>query len=579
MWEVLVSDLAPYIPPSDEDLRRLIRFSVDDGRIWLAGQRMLLIHAAALAALRRELIMSLGARYTRQYFMRVGFTAGHSDAALAKTVRHDSSFFEKFMVGPQLHMLEGAVRVRILSFTADEVSGRFYAEVRWDHSWEAEMHRRDFGLSEEPVCWMLLGYASGYTSAFMGRRILYRETACVGCGHDFCHIIGKPLEEWNDEQEDGAILFDRTYAPPQVSIPPRVQTARPDPPSELIGRSPAFRAALEKLHAVAPTRVTVLLTGETGVGKERFARLLHKLSPRAENAFVAINCAAIPFDLIEAELFGVERGAYTGAHTSRPGRFELAHGGTLFLDEIGDLPLPAQAKLLRVLQESKIERLGGGRCRKVDVRIVAATNRNLEEAVREGRFRADLFYRLNVVPIHIPPLRERGEDIQALAFALLQRFATLHDRPVPTLTDRACHALLHYDWPGNVRELENLIERLVITTPAGMAIDASDLFPNLAFSRDGAIVTSHGLLSSEGSNKPSSSLVDELIANGLTLETLERKLIEEAIQRARGNLSAAARLLGLTRPQLSYRWEKKYAKRKEKSYSSRRNPSSSMTEA
>lgn len=557
-----MSDLAPYTPPSDEDLRRLIRFSVDDGRIWLAGQRMLLVHAAALAALRRELIASLGTRYARQYFMRVGFTAGRSDAALAKTVRHDASFFEKFMVGPQLHMLEGAVRVRILSFAADEISGRFYTEVRWDHSWEAEMHRRDFGLSSEPVCWMLLGYASGYTSAFMGRRILYRETACVGCGHDFCHIVGKPLEEWGkEEKEDGAILFDRAYIPPQVTLPSNVRATTPSAPPELIGRSPAFRAALELLRTVAPTRATVLLTGETGVGKERFARLLHKLSPRAENAFIAVNCAAIPFDLIEAELFGVERGAYPGAHTSRSGRFELAHGGTLFLDEIGELPLPAQAKLLRVLQESEIERLGGGRCRKIDVRIVAATNRDLEEAVREGRFRADLFYRLNVVPIHIPPLRERGEDIQALALTLLQRFASLHNRPVPSLTDRAYHALLHYDWPGNVRELENLIERLVITTPDGMAIDAGDLFPDLELSENGAVVTSHGLLSSEDSKTPSSSLMDELIASGLTLEALERKLIEEAVQRARGNLSAAARLLGLTRPQLSYRWERKYAKR------------------
>ncbi|MBX5454293.1 MAG: sigma 54-interacting transcriptional regulator [Acidobacteriia bacterium] len=557
-----MSDLAPYTPPSDEDLRRLIRFSVDDGRIWLAGQRMLLVHAAALAALRRELIASLGTRYARQYFMRVGFTAGRSDAALAKTVRHDASFFEKFMVGPQLHMLEGAVRVRILSFAADEISGRFYTEVRWDHSWEAEMHRRDFGLSSEPVCWMLLGYASGYTSAFMGRRILYRETACVGCGHDFCHIVGKPLEEWGkEEEEDGAILFDRAYIPPQVTLPSNVRATTPSAPPELIGRSPAFRAALELLRTVAPTRATVLLTGETGVGKERFARLLHKLSPRAENAFIAVNCAAIPFDLIEAELFGVERGAYTGAHTSRSGRFELAHGGTLFLDEIGELPLPAQAKQLRVLQESEIERLGGGRCRKIDVRIVAATNRDLEEAVREGRFRADLFYRLNVVPIHTPPLRERGEDIQALALTLLQRFANLHNRPVPSLTDRAYHALLHYDWPGNVRELENLIERLVITTPDGMAIDAGDLFPDLELSENGAVVTSHGLLSSEDSKTPSSSLMDELIASGLTLEALERKLIEEAVQRARGNLSAAARLLGLTRPQLSYRWERKYAKR------------------
>lgn len=557
-----MNEIAPHTPPSDEDLRRLIRFSVADGRIWLAGQRMLLIHAAALAALRRELIKSLGPAYARAYFMRVGFTAGRSDAALARTVRHEASFFEKFMVGPQLHMLEGAVQVRILSFSADEVSGRFFADVRWDHSWEAEMHRRDFGLSPTPACWMLLGYASGYTSAFMGRRILYREIACAGCGDDHCRIVGKPLEEWEGgDAEDGTILFEESLFPScppcggekSASVPP------PAPPPELIGHSRAFRAAYDLLRATAPTRATVLLSGETGVGKERFARALHALSPRASGPFVAVNCAALPHELIESELFGAERGAYTGAHASRPGRFEMADGGTLFLDEIGELPLPAQAKLLRVLQEREVERLGGRGGRKVDVRIVAATNRDLEGAVREGRFRADLFYRINVVPIRIPPLRERREDIEPLTKALLERFARFHARPVPTLTDRAYHALLQHDWPGNVRELENLIERLVITTPEGRAIDACDLFPHLVLDQKGAVLTEQGLLTSD-TEHPAPSLLDEMLGRGLTLEGLERTLIEEAIRRARGNLSAAARLLGLSRPQLSYRWERKYAK-------------------
>jgi DNA-binding NtrC family response regulator len=561
-----MNHIRPYTPPSDDDLRRLIRFSVEDGRIWLAGQRMLLVHAGALAALRRELIKSLGPAYARAYFMRVGFTAGRNDAALARTIRHDATFFEKFMVGPQLHMLEGAVQVRVLTFEADEVSGRFYTEVRWDHSWEAEMHRRDCGLSAIPTCWMLLGYASGYTSAFMGRRILYKETHCVGCGDDHCHIIGRPVEEWEDAGEDALILFEESWgdfcrpqsaAAPPPSLRPE-PPALPSPPPELIGHSRAFRAAFELLRTAAPTRATVLLTGETGVGKERFARALHALSPRASGPFVAVNCAALPSELVEAELFGAERGAYTGAHASRPGRFEAADGGTLFLDEIGEMPLPAQAKLLRVLQEGEVERLGGSRCRKVDVRIVAATNRDLEAAVREGRFRLDLFYRLNVLAIHIPPLRERREDIEPLTQALLARFAERHSRPVPLLTDRAYHALLTHDWPGNVRELENLLERIVITTPPGMAVDAPDLFPHRPRSGEGAVLTGEGRLGPAAGE--ARSLLDEILARGLDFEAVERELIAEAIARARGNLSAAARLLGLTRPQLSYRWERKHAR-------------------
>jgi transcriptional regulator with GAF, ATPase, and Fis domain len=208
--------------------------------------------------------------------------------------------------------------------------------------------------------------------------------------------------------------------------------------------------------------VSVLLTGETGVGKERFARALHTLSDRAGGPFVAVNCAALPAELIEAELFGVEKGAYTGAHATRAGRFERADGGTLFLDEVGDMPLPAQAKLLRVLQEGEVERLGAEQPRKVNVRLVAATNVDLEAAVAAGRFRRDLLYRLNVYPIAIPALRERTADIAPLAQHLLQRYAAQHHKRLLGFSDRAMAALQAHDWPGNVRELENLVERGVI---------------------------------------------------------------------------------------------------------------------
>jgi transcriptional regulator with GAF, ATPase, and Fis domain len=266
---------------------------------------------------------------------------------------------------------------------------------------------------------------------------------------------------------------------------------------------------------------------------------------------VAINCAALPAELIESELFGAEKGAYTGASALRVGRFERADGGTLMLDELGELPLPAQAKLLRVLQLGELDRLGGTQSRKINVRVVAATNIDLEVAVASGRFRRDLLYRLNVYPIRVPPLRERSDDIEPLAMHLLQRFAALHSKRVAGFSDRALDAMRRHAWPGNVRELENLIERGVILVSDGEPIDVDALFPGLPDT--GALtVTAVGTLEPP-SVAASDSLFDEVSRRGLTLDAMEQLLIKEAVARSGGNLAAAARALGLTRPQLSYR--------------------------
>jgi transcriptional regulator with GAF, ATPase, and Fis domain len=298
----------------------------------------------------------------------------------------------------------------------------------------------------------------------------------------------------------------------------------------------------------------VLLTGETGVGKERFARALHAMSPRANKPFVAVNCAALPAELIESELFGAERGAYTGAHAARIGRFERAHGGTLLLDELGELPLPAQAKLLRVLQEGEVERLGSNQTKKVDVRVIAATNIDLEQAVAQGRFRRDLLYRLNVYPICLPPLRERTDDIEPLAQNLLQRYAALHGKRMSGFSDLALSTMRQYAWPGNVRELENLVERGVILASQDGLVEAAMLFPGSAIT-PALTVNAAGALEQENQahHSNSSQLYDLLQHSGLSLEGLEATLIQEAVTRAKGNLAAAARALGLTRPQLSYR--------------------------
>ncbi len=234
---------------------------------------------------------------------------------------------------------------------------------------------------------------------------------------------------------------------------------------EIVGESPTLRSVLQQVETVAPTDSTVLIQGETGTGKELIARAIHNLSPRREHTFVKVNCAAIPSGLLESELFGHERGAFTGAIAQRIGRFELAHGGTIFLDEVGDIPLELQPKLLRVLQEQEFERLGSTRTIRVDVRLVAATNRDLAEMVAAHTFRSDLYYRLRVFPLVMPPLRERQEDIPALVRYFVQKYARRMNRAVETIPSEALDVLVHYDWPGNIRELENLIERAVIVSP------------------------------------------------------------------------------------------------------------------
>jgi formate hydrogenlyase transcriptional activator len=247
---------------------------------------------------------------------------------------------------------------------------------------------------------------------------------------------------------------------------------------EIVGESAGLRRVLKQVETVAPTGSTVLIRGETGTGKELIARALHELSPRKGRTFVKLNCAAIPTGLLESELFGHEKGAFTGAITQKVGRFELAHQGTLFLDEVGDIPLELQPKLLRVLQEQEFERLGSTRTIKVDVRLVAATNRDLARMVAEGTFRADLYYRLNVFPVVLPPLRERPEDVPRLVRHFTQRFARRMGRRIETIPSAVMDALVRYPWPGNVRELQNVIERAVILSPGpSLQVPPGDLQP------------------------------------------------------------------------------------------------------
>ena len=296
---------------------------------------------------------------------------------------------------------------------------------------------------------------------------------------------------------------------------------------QVVGQSAAMRRAIEVAKQVARSKATVLLTGESGTGKELFARAIHDWSERQDKPFIAINCVALSKELLESELFGHEKGAFTGAHQLKKGKLELAQGGTVFLDEVGDLAPELQVKLLRFLQEREFERVGGTKAIQVDVRIIAATNRDLEAAMREGRFREDLYYRLNVVAISLPPLRERKDDIPALAHFFLRRFAVETKKPFTAITPDAQARLLAYDWPGNVRELANVLERAVVLGP-GPQVTPQDLPERLVAAAPQPPPAAH-------------------LSYHAAIQAYKRELLRRALAHAQGNHTAAARALGLQR--------------------------------
>lgn len=529
------------------DLWSKVRFDAQSGAVWLDEQRMLLLHSDSLGALRAELIRSLGRERAAGLLMRMGYHSGVQDAEIARRLVGDGPYEDVFLLGPSLHQLEGVVEVETVHCEIDVAAGHFRGEFIWHTGWEADAQLAQFGPGDSCTCWNQVGYATGYVSAFLSRHVRFTETMCRAKGDPHCRIVGEAVEA-DGGNFDPFLPDDIAGQISNMAEEIRSLRAQLEPrqaPTDLVGRSPAFLRSFRLLERATSTDVTVLLLGETGVGKEVFANWLHEHSRRREKAFVAVNCGAIPHDLIESELFGVEAGAYTGATKARDGRFARADGGTLFLDEIGDLPLAAQVKLLRVLQTGEVERLGGSGARKIDVRLVAATNVDLQRAVADGRFRADLFYRLNPYPIEIPPLRDRAGDIPLFVDALLRRLCARHGRLVRGVSDRAMSLLASYSWPGNIRELENVLERGVILAEPGSCIDLEALS-----------ITARpiaGALDCEG--RIVDYRVDDLLRDlpDLTLADMEERMIEEAIRRSKGDLGRAAASLGLSRRQLDYR--------------------------
>jgi transcriptional regulator with PAS, ATPase and Fis domain len=400
------------------------------------------------------------------------------------------------------------------------------------------------------MCWSLAGYVSGYASACLGREIYFRETECTAQGATHCTLIGRDASSWDDDDLEslradyqGATLEremehvrqavhrelqalerrERQVAKRERELNlMRERVARFAASKHFVTRSAAMGDVLDLAAQVAPIDTTVLVYGESGTGKEFIVRLIHEQSPRASQPFVSVNCAALTETLLESELFGHVRGAFTGAVRDKPGLFEVAGSGTLFLDEIGEVAPTVQAKLLRALQEREIRRVGAERNIRVHARVIAATNRDLRAAVTAGTFREDLYFRLGAFVITVPPLRDRREDIPALAHAFLKRAATRLKKDVTSISPDAMTALMSYRWPGNVRELEHAIERAVIVS-SGSSIKVRELPPEV-----------------------SQKLRHKFADDSLDLKAQERALIERALDRYRGNRKQAAEALKIS---------------------------------
>ena len=433
----------------DLDHKELLELDPEGGVIRFAGQRALLLDAVAMGLLRKYLVENFGLTAARTVLTQFGFAHGWRMAEAMQAEFKWNSDGDWQQAGIRIHALEGLFRVETGSKGLLSKEG-----VTLLASYEAEQHLLHFGRSDVPACWTICGLTSGYVSRSSGKEIYVLEDRCVGKGDAACHLIGRTRQEWGDERAEELRFFEakRLKEHLDVSLQRVTETLKAaerklsahrralvrvargvDGPLGIIAESPAMRRVVDLASRVAKVDSTVLITGESGAGKERIARLVHEESTRAAGAFIAVNCGAITETLLESELFGHARGAFTGATVDRPGLFEAANGGTLLLDEVGEVSSGMQVKLLRALQEREIRRVGENKSRRVDVRIVAATNRDLAHGVAGGNFRQDLYYRLKVVELHVPPLRERRDDVLPLARVLLADAALRMKRKISGL--------------------------------------------------------------------------------------------------------------------------------------------------
>ena len=468
----------------------LLELDPEGGVIRFAGQRALLLDAVAMGLLRQYLVKNFGLTAARAVLTQFGFAHGWRMAEAMQEEFKWANPEDWRRAGSRIYTLQGLFRTQ--PGTDDPLAKNGAVLLA---SFEAEQHLLHFGRSDSTVCWTICGLMSGYVSRTAGEETYVLEDRCLGEGHAACHLRGRTRAEWGEERAEALAFFDSGHLAECLDISlsrvtetlkaaeeklrahrrALVRVARDvDEPLGVVAKSKKMQYVVDLARRVAKVDATVLITGESGVGKERIARFVHDESTRAAGPFIAINCGAITETLLESELFGHARGAFTGAISDRPGLFEAANRGTLLLDEIGDVSPGMQVKLLRVLQEREIRRVGENKSRPVNARVLAATNRDLAHGVAEGTFRQDLYYRLKVVELHVPPLRDRRDDILPLARLLLADAVVRMAREISGFTPQTADQLLRYDWPGNVRELENAMERAVALA-RGSRVDLDDL--------------------------------------------------------------------------------------------------------
>jgi two-component system, NtrC family, response regulator HydG len=547
---------APYstIPMRVDDLdhEELLELDPEGAVIRFAGQRALLIDAVAMGLLRKYLVENFGLTAARTVLTQFGFAHGWRMAEAMKAEFAWDTPEEWQRAGTRIHALEGLFHVEPGSKGALSKEG-----VMLLASYEAEQHLLHFGRADSTVCWTISGLTSGYLSRSADKEIYVLEDRCLAQGDAACRLRGRTREEWGDERADELQFFEsrRLEECLEVSLQRVTETLKiaerklsrhrralvsvaddGEEPLGVVAKSPAMRRIVDLARRVAKVDSTILITGASGSGKERIARLVHDESARATGPFIAVNCGAITETLLESELFGHARGAFTGAVQERPGLFEAANGGTLLLDEIGEVSAGMQVKLLRALQEREIRRVGENRTRKVDVRVLAATHRDLTEQVARGELRQDLYYRLKVIDLHVPPLRERRDDILPLARILLGAAALRMRRKIGALAPRAADQLLRYHWPGNVRELENAMERAVALA-SGRRVELEDL--------------------PEEIRQALPAPVDTMGSSVRSLDAIEREYILAALKRNGGNQALTSTQLQIGSATL-YRKLKRY---------------------
>lgn len=528
-------------------LSELVNFT-NEG-ISLQGRRLVIHDMHAIAELRKDLFKILGTENTRRVLTRFGYWWGKADAAAMKRIFKWKDKKELLKSGPRLQTIFGVSKTKVKELIIGNTPDSFRMEIVWENSVEAQEQIIANGHTNTPSCWILTGYASGFVSFCMNDNIFFIEKTCNASKGPFCSAIGRTASAWGEKLNPHLRFFtieDIQSKVEKLTDSLKKQSRDNDRHRHKIQnklckgtlfhteiKSRSFLRVLDIAKRVAPYDSSLLITGETGTGKEVLANYIYSFSSRAGKIFLAINCGALPETLLESELFGHTEGAFTGANHERAGIFEEANGGTVFLDEIGDMSPALQLKLLRVLQHYQIVRLGENHPRPIDVRIMAATNKDLSSLIKEGTFREDLYYRLAVVEIQMPPLRKRPEDIIPLARHFVSKLSRKLHKPNLRLDISCLDCLLYYNWPGNIRELENAMERAALFC-SGDCIYPDDL-PST-------------LLLSNKQPKPSQNT-----RNTTLLSELEMQHIKKILRITGNNRRKASELLGISQATL---WRK-----------------------